>query len=523
MDRACTFCAAKRIVARLLEGQAHLDPLKARLLDQIDRGHYNRHVLQKSYQMGKALRALAELKEAPSHVWLDGLSIQRREREAFRKELIEAGLLGIRPAVVKGRVLRPRVSSIACSHRSRSCCRPCHAERLIRAAFQDFPLLQPLQDRYIAQLRSGYYHRDFFHNPETPLWRYIEELGARKQLPENGYLDAQYPTPVLRSLRKELNACGLLKPIEEHPEVRRFELWSKRVLDASELDSDAKRIVDRYRKLRMMSYARRHLNQRSDNGYAVRDALHRDVRLIISFVVLLKGRDRTLYDFDITDAQVLPAKTLALLRPFLIWLRHNKISSTPWVPKSIRSNTVFRGVGVAALRLATERMLNDTSVPLCDRVLAILSFFGFTLPKLSPIRASDVLEGDQIMVAGSAYDLEPTVAELVRVLRDNLLLEVAASRPAGWDPWLFGPADAIEQPDPIGLYRRLQREGFRTRALRNESARLGAANPTVCLVTQEALGRTRVTASKQLSAFSSRAGSYAVMLADARLEPELEI
>ena len=133
--------------------------------------------------------------------------------------------------------------------------------------------------------------------------------------------------------------------------MRRFELWAKRTLIASALDADAKRNVEQYRQLRMMSYARQLPKRRSDNGQGVRDVLHRDIRLIINFVMHLKGRNRKLQDFDKTDAQALQAAKLSLLRPFLIWLRQSKVSSTSWVPKCVGPKRVYRGVGIAGSSL----------------------------------------------------------------------------------------------------------------------------------------------------------------------------
>ena len=73
------------------------------------------------------------------------------------------------------------------------------------------------------------------------------------------------------------------------------------------------------------------------------------------------------------------------------------------------------GSASRALRCATKRLLNDTSVPLRHPRTRYSLLLWVTFPKLSQLRASDVLES-QIMIAGSPYDLEPTIAELARRL-----------------------------------------------------------------------------------------------------------
>ncbi len=414
---------------------------------------------------------IAGLDHLPDHAWLDAVPMTRPPVAFWRSELMEAKLLEHRFSSEP--ILRLSITKGPCEH-DQIACAECVAVRRLTAVFSRAPHLWSLRDKLIERLRAKVYFPQMFKRCNNRYWPLLLELCESKEAPTHAWLDAKTPfTSHIRVLRTELIACGLLLPTSDHPEVGRFTVWAERFINSLDsINEDDRAIIRRYCRLVSMKFVRHCLNRRSDRGTTVSRTARARLREIGRFAARITVESRNLRTYIDHDLEDLTVFERALLRAFLQWLRRNKISQTSWIPGADDVPRAYRGLGMQALRSTIDRLLHSDDLPLCVRVAGLLSYNGITLRSLMGVKASDLLLCDHLVIDGRPFALHRHLANLVRQLKAELLFATAATRPVGWDPWLFAPAHAIEAPCPLTFNYKLRGAGIRTIAMRHDGIRM---------------------------------------------------
>jgi hypothetical protein len=508
------------LLKKLFEGRPDLTMLEKHLERQIDAGVLPHQTFRGYSRFGRIIHALVAHPGLPDHAWIDAQKSPPLIAENLRAELIAAGLLAPieRPPDDKSRTLRRVWSMAACEH-SPKACQTCRAQRRIEVAFQDFPALWPLRDRFIDQLQRKIYRPRFFGTSARTLWPLIGELGKAPFVTHEWFDALRRQDRDHRCVRSELIACGLLPPLLDHPGVGRFRAIAATMLSAvAWTDEQDRRLVERFLRMHLMSRLRKGLSGKADRDYQHVNLVQSYLREILVFTTIVESAGRTFRDF--TKADILSAWGTRShgLKALLQWFAKEGIGQERFIPKRRSRDDGYGGIGTPAVR-ANVAMLLELDAQPSLRLAGILSYCGVLGTQIASLRASDVLPNGDIMIAGSIRHMHAKIAELAIALQQSLLEQVRERRPVGWDPWLFAPADALEAPAGTNILEQLRKLGIEIRAMRTDGQRISSQRPMEAYALGKNMKRGRRTTMKHLKVFASEAGAYAILLANEKLIP----